>query len=154
LERCLRKDPRRRWRSIGDVRLALEERITSPTPVLSQPPKLRSLPWIGTAMVLAIAAAAGWLFAWRASRPVDHPLTRLSVDLGPEALPGLNLSAIISPDGRRLVFPARGSDGKQQLATRLLDQAKATLLPGTENALDPFFSPDGRWVGFYAGGRL
>jgi len=55
---------------------------------------------------------------------------------------GLNLTAAISPDGRRLVFPALGPNGKQQLATRLLDQAQATLLSGTDNGRDPFFSPD------------
>ena len=97
-------------------------------------------------------AAVAWWSAWRATRPVEqHPLVRLSVDLGPDAMTGLNLTAAISPDGRRLVFPARGPDGKQQLATRLLDQAQATLLPGTENGRDPFFSPDSQWVGFFAG---
>lgn len=89
--------------------------------------------------------------AWRAARPVDRPLMRLSMDLGPDALPGLNLTAAISPDGRRLVFSARGPDGNQQLATRLLGQAQLTLLPGTEGGRDPFFSPDGKWVGFVTG---
>ena len=53
-----------------------------------------------------------------------------------------------------LIFPARGADGKQQLATRLLDETSSTLLAGTENAIDPFFSPDGEWVGFFADGKL
>jgi serine/threonine-protein kinase len=43
-----------------------------------------------------------------------------------------------------------GSRRQQQLATRLLDQALVTLLPGTENGTDPFFSPDGQWIGFFA----
>ena len=95
---------------------------------------------------------------WRATRSGAEnsslPLTRLSVDLGPDALTGINLTAAISPDGRRLVFPARAPNGKQQLATRLLDQAQASLLPGTENGSDPFFSPDSQWVGFFASGKL
>jgi hypothetical protein len=91
---------------------------------------------------------------WRSTRPVEHPLTRLNIDLGPDAMTGSNLTAAISPDGRRLLFPARGANGKQQLATRLLDQAQATLLPGTENGRDPFFSPDNQWVGFFAEGKL
>src|SRR5204862_4824698 len=103
---------------------------------------------------LAMLAGAGWWLAWRATRPVEYPLTRLSVDLGPDALAGINLTAAIAPDGRRLVFPARGANGKQQLATRLLDQAQASLLPGTENGSDPFFSPDSQWIGFFANGQL
>jgi serine/threonine-protein kinase len=150
VEKCLRKDARRRWRDIGDVRLALEEGGPAAAPVQ---PQRSALPWAITATALAIAAA-GWLVVWRGARPVDHPLTRLSVDLGPTAVAGLNLTAAISPDGRRLVFAARGPDGRQQLATRLLDQAQPTLLPGTEGGSDPFFSPDGQWIGFFAGGEL
>jgi serine/threonine-protein kinase len=117
-------------------------------------PKLSAgLPWMIAGLASVVAAISGGLF-WRATRPVDRPLTRFSVDLGPDALPGFNLTAAISPDGRRLVFPARGPDGKQRLATRLLDRVQATLLPGTENGSDPFFSPDGQWIGFAAGGAL
>jgi Tol biopolymer transport system component len=109
---------------------------------------------IGAVFVLAIVLAVTGTALLRASRTVDGPLTRFSVDLGPDALPGFNLTAAISPDGRRLVFPTRGPDGKQRLASRLLDQARATLLPGTENGSDPFFSPDGQWIGFTAGTEL
>src|SRR5207302_3449869 len=87
-------------------------------------------------------------------RPVERPLVRLNVDLGPDALGDANTTAAISRDGARLVFPARGADGKQQLATRLLDHDQAILLPGTQSAHDPFFSPDGQWVGFFADGKL
>jgi eukaryotic-like serine/threonine-protein kinase len=100
-----------------------------------------------------IGGVAVW-FIRPASPPPAKPLTRLSVDLGPEAMTGFSLTAAISPDGRRLVFPARGPDGMQQLATRLLDQAEPTLLPGTEGGSDPSFSPDGQWIGFFAAGQL
>ncbi len=76
------------------------------------------------------------------------------MDLGPEALAGPRITAAISPDGRRLAFVSRGQSGKEQLATRLLDQANPTLLAGTEGASDPFFSPDGQWIGFFAGGKM
>src|SRR6266704_1475426 len=79
---------------------------------------------------------------------------RFSADLGLEAVEGVNITAAISPDGTRLAFVARGPEGKEQLATRLLDQAKTTLLPGTENAVDPFFSPDGQWIGFFADRKM
>src|SRR5205807_529931 len=100
--------------------------------------------------VMALLAMIGLGLAWRATRPVDHSLMRLSVDLGPDAAAGASTTFAISPDGARLVFLARGPDGKQQLATRLLDQPQAILIPGTHDASDPFFSPDGQWVGFFA----
>ena len=111
-------------------------------------------PWVIMSAVLAVASVAGWLVAWRATRSVDHPLTRVSVDLGPDAVTGLNVTAAISPDGRRLVFSMKGTDGKARLTTRLLDQPRPVLLPGTENGRDPFFSPDAQWIGFFAGGQL
>jgi serine/threonine-protein kinase len=153
VERCLRKDPRRRWRDIGDVRMALEERLTdAPAPAVPSP--RRGVPvWAVAGAVAFVGAVALWA-PWRARQPVEQPLIRLSVDLGPDAMKGLNLTAAISPDGRRLVFPTRSANGKQQLATRLLEQAQATVLPGTEEGSDPFFSPDSQWVGFFADGKL
>jgi hypothetical protein len=79
---------------------------------------------------------------------------RLNVDLGPEAVAEQRTVFALSPNGRRIVFIARTSDGKQVLATRQLDQAKADLLRGTEGAADPFFSPDSGWIGFFADSKL
>ena len=45
-------------------------------------------------------------------------------------------------------------DGQAQLYVRRLDQLQATALPGTENVRDPFFSPDGQWIAFFADGKL
>jgi serine/threonine-protein kinase len=150
LQKCLAKDRDKRWQSASDLGDELAW-IAQSAPVV--PSRRRSkvgsvLPWaIAGASVLALAMTGAGL--WNATRPVDHPLIRFNVDLGPEAMPGLNLTATISPDGRRLVFPARGPDGRQQLATRLLDQPQLTFLPGTENGSDPFFSPDSQWIAFF-----
>ncbi len=86
-------------------------------------------------------------------------MMRFSVDLGPEAIRGRAetgefYNPVISPDGTRLVFPAKVADGSEQLATRRLDQSTVTILLGTEGAVDPFFSPDGQWIGFFAGKKL
>jgi serine/threonine protein kinase len=153
VERCLRKDPRQRWRDIGDVRIALEEGLTdAPAPAVPLP--RRTVPvWALVVAVAIVGALARWA-PWRAAVPAEQPLTRLSVDLGPDAMKGVQLTAAISPDGRRLVFPTSGANGKQQLATRLLEQAQSAVLPGTENGSDPFFSPDSQWVGFFADGKL
>jgi predicted Ser/Thr protein kinase len=149
IQACLEKDPKKRLRDIGDYSRLLESGPESPAQAKARPTLAW---WVAAAMAVAVAVAGiGW---WRATRPVEHPLTRLNVDLGPEATLGLNTTVVISPDGRRLVYPARGPDGKEQLATRLLDQAQPTFLPGTEGGFDPFFSPDGEWIGFFAGGQL
>lgn len=151
---CLAKNPDDRFQSACDIGLALkwvgERPSASPAALPVQRP-LRL--WLGTVAVslIALLALAGW---WRAARPVDHPLTRLNVDLGPDARLGFSTTVAISPDGRRLVYPMVGSDGVQRLATRLLDQAQPTLLNGTENGGDPFFSPDGQWIGFVTGNQL
>ena len=148
LRRCLEKDPKRRLRDIGDVWELLEQ------PAASGANQRRSkLPWALVGLVTAafIIAALGW---WRATRPVDRPLMRLSVDLGPDAIAGQFTTVVISPDGTRLVFPVKSPDGKQILATRLLDETKPALLSGTENGRDPFFSPDGKWIGFFVDGKM
>jgi serine/threonine-protein kinase len=86
-------------------------------------------------------------------------MMRFSVDLGAEAIRGRADSGefynpVISPDGTRCVFPAKLADGSERLAIRRLDQSIVTTLPGTDGAVDPFFSPDGQWIGFFAGRKL
>jgi serine/threonine-protein kinase len=75
------------------------------------------------------------------------------VDLGADAVARTRITAAISPDGSRLAYGVRGPNGRQLLATRRLDQETATILGGTENGVDPFFSPNGEWIGFFADGK-
>ena len=151
VRRSLAKDPDQRFQTARYLKAALAWVTDQPVAAVDQ---ARSrLPWaVAAALLIGLLITAAFL--WRATRPIDHPLTRLNVDLGPQALAGTSITVVISPDGRRLVYPARGADGKQQLATRLLDQAELTLLPGTEGGFDPFFSPDNQWIGFFANGQL
>ena len=154
VSKCLAKQPERRWQTAAELRdeltwIASEESGTART----VPQRPRMLTW-GAGGVLAVIVAAGSWMAWQSMRPADNPLLRLNVDLGPDAVVGLHITAAISPDGTRLAFPARGPDGRRQLATRLLDQSEATPLFGTEGAEDPFFSPDGQWIGFFAEGKM
>jgi Tol biopolymer transport system component/predicted Ser/Thr protein kinase len=144
---CLHKDPKQRLQAIGDYRLLLEE-----------PPQAGSLRhsrlgWV-VAAALGLALIVLGAIAWRATPSVDRPLVRLNVDLGPDAVAGQFTTTAISPDGTRLVFPIKNPDGKQVLATRLLGETKPAALSGTENGRDPFFSPDGKWIGFFADRKM
>lgn len=161
LRRCLDRDLKSRLQAIGEARITIQKYLADPagaSAVAEQQATPRSRRhvalWAVAAGVLAVVAAATSWIAWRATQPLEHPLMRLSVDLGPAAMTGLNVTAAISPDGKRLVYPARGPNGKQQLAIRMLDQQQATLLADTEGGADPFFSPDGQWVGFFADSKL
>ena len=159
LRRCLEKDPKRRVRDAGDVRLEIDDALTAPRAELSPTAvvptmRRRIVPFViasvlGTALIVVLAM-------WAVTRPApeQRPLIRLSVDLGPDAVAGRQTTVAISPDGRRIVFPIRSANGTFQLATRLLDQDTPTPLPGTENGADPFFSPDGQWIAFAADRKL
>jgi serine/threonine-protein kinase len=143
LRSCLEKEPKRRLRDIGDAWRLIE----GPAPGAPAVPAGRSWLLRAAAILAAAAAIAGWALVWRGSTPADLPLTRIGFDLGPDAIPDAGAPAI-SADGRRLVYPGRGPDGKRYLVTRALDESRSNVITGTENGLDPFLSPDGRWVGF------
>jgi serine/threonine protein kinase len=150
VERCLEKDPEERWQSARDVKLELEWIAHAPAEAARDAVSAsrRSLvPWLAAALAIVLISVS-WI-GRRATRPVNRPLARLDVDLGPEVtLPSLGVShnVILSPDGTRLAYV---SGNPPRLYTRRLDQAKATELPGTDDAVRPFFSPDGQWLGFF-----
>jgi predicted Ser/Thr protein kinase len=146
LQACLQKDPKLRLRDIGDAK----QLLLQDSPVMV---RARSWPWIIATGLVTAALIAVSVMLWPRP-PMERPLMRLSVDLGPNTVAGTNTSVVISPDGTRIVFPMRGPDGKELLATRLLDQATNTALAGTDGGVDPFFSPDGQWVGFFANGKM
>jgi Tol biopolymer transport system component len=161
LRRCLDRNLKSRLQAMGEARIAIEKYLADPAgafAIVEQPATRRSrrsvVFWAAAAGVLAVIAAATSWMAWRGARSMENALLRLSVDLGPAAMTGLNLTVAISPDGKRLVYPARGPDDKPQLEIRLLDQAQGTPLAGTAGGTDPFFSPDGQWVGFFADNKM
>jgi serine/threonine-protein kinase len=153
LRRCLVKDPKHRLRDIGDA-MPLFDGVPEPAP------ERRPWVWIAVAATLAIAFAVTSVLLYRLYRdtrsPPPHPIVRLSAEVGPDITMerfGGSLLAV-SPDGTRLAVVVRGADAKNRLATRQLDQSQVTPLSGTEGAYSPFFSPDGQWIGFFAGGKL
>jgi Tol biopolymer transport system component len=162
LSRCLRKDRRQRISDATDVRIEIEDAIAAPKDsgaTQAAPTSMSKLRLAFGAVAAALAMIAvvtswGW---WKSTQPVEQvlrPLMRLDVNLGPDAVATADSSVAISPDGTRIIFPIRGADGKQLLATRPLDQAAITPLPGTENGSNAFFSRDGQWIGFMADRKL
>ncbi len=154
LRKCLEKDPRKRLRDISGIELLLEE---AEAPVVSgnalAPAASRK--WWLWPVAGALIAALAWV-PWRSAKPAirnDRPLQRLDVDLGADVdvarARGSGSRIAISPDGGRLVYMSTG-----RLFSRLLDRSESTELKGAEGANAPFFSPDGKWVGFFANGKL
>jgi serine/threonine-protein kinase len=111
---------------------------------------------VGTAAVAGALAFATASFIGRAPNDAPQPMMTLDAALGTAGTlsteVGGNLA--LSPDGSTLVFLAMQADGSTSLHVRRLDELEARPLPGTVDARQPFFSPDGAWVGFVAGGKL
>jgi serine/threonine-protein kinase len=168
LKRCLQKDPRERLRDVGEVRIAIAGLLSGTSGELrtaAAAPRAASSPWsavLWTTAALGVVAAVVMLTLWAPWRtPARHVVQRYSAEIGADAslvLAGngsAGAAAAFSPDGMLLAMVAQKSPGApSQLYVRRLDQLKATLLPGTEEAMSPFFSPDGQWIGFFAGGKL
>jgi serine/threonine protein kinase/Tol biopolymer transport system component len=159
LERCQRKDARQRLRDIRDIRIQLDDIVTSPERPAARSPRRVGIGATALAAVAGIALAVAPAVIWnwsRSTEPVRDPI-RYSFDLEPgqqfDVSTGLPLPMTISPDGRQIVYAARGSDGTQ-LYLRRHDSFGATAIPGTEGGIGPFFSPDGRSIGFASGGFL
>jgi serine/threonine protein kinase len=153
LARCLDRNPRTRLRDIGEARIALSRPIQPVAAIASQPARARALPqWI-IIVLLALAGVAFWAGS-HLSHTSPQPLRRLTVDLGLNSISGTAISAVLSPDGSRIVFMVRTGNAPAQLATRRFDESRVSVLAGTEDAFHPFFSPDGKWIGFFSGAKL
>jgi serine/threonine protein kinase len=155
LRRCLQKDRSRRLHAIADARLEIEEALTwAGSQAAAGPAWSRSSARRALLMILGVLAAAGTSWLWtRSPRPGHQAPTRFNIDVAASTqLPLETVTApiAISPDGRQLAYQAEG----QGLYVRALDQAKARRIPGTESASQPFFSPDGQWLGCVADGKL
>ena len=161
LQRCLEKDPRRRLHAIADVRIEIEDALSSP---------MKDLPTEGT---IATTATSGWrrliplsvvaviaiiagVTIWNLTRPAPMPLTKFVI-MPPPSAPFANTNTLdlaISPDGRIIVYLTE-SQGRSKLFLRHLDELAGKPIAGTEGAAGfPFFSPDGQSLGFHADGKL
>ncbi len=159
LRRCLEKDPKRRLRDIGEARFALSEEITQPAiqatvAAAAIPPPARwkaLLPW---GVIAALAIALG-VALWNRGGQAARRTVRLSIapPAGQQFINSSSPMVVLSPDGTRLVMEL-GERDFSQFYLRSLDRLEAVPLAGTKGAANAFFSPDGKWLGFTANGKL
>ena len=160
---CLAKDPDDRWQSARDLMRALQWMRDSGTAAAPSPPATsrRMLPlWPGLALAIAVAGVAGvagWILSPRPIAGVTD--VRFSIYPAPASSfatpPASSVSPqfALSPDGRHLVFVAT-SDGRNRLWVRTLNAVALRVLPATEEASYPFWSPDSRSLGFFSQGKV
>ncbi len=159
LRRCLRKDPHKRLADASTARLEIEDAIEGRGPVKAlepHPPATRTSIGVTVAAGSALVAL-GALLAWmlKPGPPAAAP-RRAEVQVTLPSTDALDASAnnvALSPDGRTIAYVAT-RDGVARLYVRLLSSFDAAPLAGTEGALNPFFSPDSRWIGFFAQDKL
>jgi len=155
LRRCLEKDRERRWQNIRDVTGELRWIADHPTPTaIAARPAARASRLQRAAMLIALVlAAVAGVLAMRALRgrgsSPDVPVLRFEIPTPPTDDP----SAALSPDGTQIAFVAN-QNRVPALWVRALDAAVSRALPGTEGASFPFWSPDGRAIGFFAENKL
>jgi eukaryotic-like serine/threonine-protein kinase len=159
LRRCLARDAKLRLRDIGDAHLELQDAIKEPATAMAaaggRHAQRQRAVMLAAVFAAGLGAGAAALWFARPPAPPSSTATRFLVSLPPSAqLAGLDFPSVaMSPDGSRLAFVA-GRGTQTQLFVRPLHALEAIPLGGTTNALAPFFSPDGRWLAFFAGGEL
>ncbi len=131
----------------------LDPAVHPPHDSVSLPERWSRFALAGTlTIVVALVIGSLWLGVHFRKPPLDAAVVRSSITLPEKAV--FISPVAISPDGRRLAFGASTTDGKNQLWVRPLDALTSEPLAGTEGATHPFWSPDSRFLGFFADGKL
>lgn len=164
IAQCLAKDPDERFQCAHDLGIELNwiaeggvSPVSSPAEVGGQRPRLQRLAWAAAGVGLLAAVFFAVAYIRRASEVTRAIRSQISA---PEKLtfaftgPPTNGGPVLSPDGTRMVFPANDAQGREALWVRPMDSLTAQRLEGTEGGTFPFWSPEGRYLGFFAGGKL
>jgi serine/threonine-protein kinase len=166
---CLAKEPENRWQTVSELEHVLRwNSEEAQTKAMEEAPIRRPrLLWFYRAAVGVMLVGLGLVIGTRIfTPPVEkqrpHTLQRLSIQLQEEApLAPVGLAPLgvgrpalaLAPDGSQLVYIGE-HEGETGLYLRPLDNMNAQLLAGTGGAYNPFFSPDGQWIGFFSGNQL
>jgi Tol biopolymer transport system component len=161
LRRCLAKPWHERLADASIVRFVLEEEVPAApdtardrpvAPVPSAERRFRA-----TVAIAAVALAGVGSWAWsgwtrQGPAPLQAPVVRSTLMLPPNAGVRSFSTLAMSPDGSTIVFG--GVEGGTRLYKRRLADPLATVIDGTDGGGDPFFSPDGQWLGYVVGDRI
>jgi Tol biopolymer transport system component len=165
LRRCLERDRKRRLPDIAVARLEIDEAIGGDALGGAAPGIPKKSHWPERAAWIILAGtllSVALFFAARTGRtPDSRALFRFAVYPPEKAVFAGSVVATVpvpqfalSPDGGAMVFAAAAAGAKPRLWVRAMEEVAARQLPGTENAQNPFWSPDSRWLGFFNDGRL
>ena len=161
---CLQKNPEDRFQSAHDIKLELAwvaaDRPAAPaTSATSLPSSSRlkqRISWAAAVIAAIVLGAAAGMFLFHPAKPARSIRTVINA---PEKT-SLNLTSdtagppVLSPDGASIAFAASGADGKTALWVRPMNMVEAHILPGTEGAIFPFWSPDSHALGFFSNSKL
>ena len=155
LQRTLHKDRKRRLQTAADARIEIEDAIAAPKDsgaTQAASTSKSKLPW-AVATSLALITAASLVFVLR-NRPADVQKTsaRLTIPLPPGQ--EITTYPAITRDGRTVAYVTQQGTEDTQLYLRDLNSFEARPMAGSSGARQPFFSPDGKWVAFFAQGQL
>ena len=161
ISRCLEKQPRARFQSARDLSLVLSDEMTDTSMLAAAGRRRTGWPLVAAgAVILAVVAIAAWAWNRRAPRVAsDAPSVAFAITLPPGDRWGAGTEAnaahpfAVSADGRHIVYSV-ARENVSRLNVRALGDIESRPLPGTEGASQPFFSPDGSRVAFFADGRL
>ncbi len=153
---CLAKDPEDRFQTAHDVKLQLAwvaeggSQAGLPAPVVARRKNREKLAWAVAALALVAAGLAAWGYVRRA--PAPALMARFDV-AAPEDLTSIDMPRV-SPDGRYIAFNATDASGKTRIWVRPLNALSARALEGTDGTTRPFWSPDSKFLAFFAEGKL
>ena len=163
---CLEKSPEARFHSARDLAFALEtisgssgssadKTLTTIAPLPPSRISAARLPWIISAILgfgLIAALPFAIMYFWRPASTTSAAVSRFNIPL-PDKTRIIG-PPVLSPDGRQLVFRLNTDDGKELLWLRAMDAVDLRPLNGTDGGTHPFWSPDSRSIGFFAGGKI
>jgi serine/threonine-protein kinase len=153
LRRCLRRDKAQRFRDIGDVRIELADG-SDERPETGRAESHRALvPAAALIGGIVLGGLLGYLLKPAGNASRGEVTTRRSEVAVPRG-GTIEDNIALSPDGRQLVYVSSVPGGSTRLVLRRLEGFEDVEVRGTENGDEPFFSPDGRWLGFSAEGFI